>query len=826
MNMPVLVLEHFAANIRHKNTMLVLWTQGLLSVILLTLTMTISSIQLYLEDNLKSLLGADVVVEHTRALPDNDVAFLAENSDKISETLILPVSLTFGDKWERVALKVVDGAYPVQGAVQVSDAVGQKPYGMRQGPGPSEIWIGGRVASRLQVQVGSLVRFAGHDFRISAILHHEPDRLMEGHTVEMRAMVSKTSFPFDAFPSDSKQYRYLLAADINQRSEIHAWQGSEGQEFSVLDRHKGQHPLASYWTRVENFLGLTFVILFFMASIAISLAGKSKLAASRYAVAVMMSMGLTGRQGYMLAFCEWLLGFLIAIVPATILAAFLQLLISKELSATFVGINTQMDPAAILGTIALLFCMFLIMQIPILLQISRTTVLSLIREVQDTKTILITALWNGLALAVLAWIYTDNWTLTTMVIVSLMSALAFLLFLTWSLFTTGNLVGRRRPGLLSFVLFMMKERLLVKSTQIIGLGMSLMLLLVGVGLMQDLRGTMNSQVRTQNGNLIISEAPDAAVPGIQQWADDTGSNILSLYPFLNASVVRLNGARLNDFATQPSEALARLKRPIRLSWSADVPDNNRLVRGDWWQPQDMNWRQISVEEEVMSDMGLSLGDTITFDIDGSFEDFTIVASHAFKTGGTSITFWFQVPEQSRQHLKAKTHHMGGVEVSETGWNRLGSLLQEYPSLHVVTLREVTGRLDATFALVSKATSGFSIIIMTLSLIVVLASVSGFEAKDRKRNGLLLSMGLTREDCLKVTAYEWLLTALVSAGGAVFGTWIMGTLIYSDQLSMTYDPDLRLYSVVIIAFSVCLLVTGLWISRRSMEISVREQLREN
>ena len=132
-------------------------------------------------------------------------------------------------------------------------------------------------------------------------------------------------------------------------------------------------------------------------------------------------------------------------------------------------------------------------------------------------------------------------------------------------------------------------------------------------------------------------------------------------PYVSAQLVAVNGKTLVDHSQKPSDTLASLKDPIRLSWTDAMPANNRLVGGKWWPAGTDNWRQISAEPEVMSDMGFSYGDTLTYQINGKPYDFTLVASHAYQPGGSSITFWFQVPLSARAHMDAPTRFMGSME---------------------------------------------------------------------------------------------------------------------------------------------------------------------
>jgi predicted lysophospholipase L1 biosynthesis ABC-type transport system permease subunit len=368
---------------------------------------------------------------------------------------------------------------------------------------------------------------------------------------------------------------------------------------------------------------------------------------------------------------------------------------------------------------------------------------------------------------------------------------------------------------------MMKKRLFSKSTQVLGLGLCATLLLFTLMLMKDIGGAMHSQLRANNGNLMISDAQDQQMDAIRLWSAQTGSVLRHSSPYTHALVVGVNGTTVEAFASQPSETSARLERPIRLSWSEEVPANNRVAGGLWWQAETRNWQQLSVESEVMTDLGLDYGDVLTFDVAGKRYDFTIVSSHVFKSGGSSITYWFQVPEAVLDHIEVSVHHMGSMELPETAWPELAGLLADHPTLSVVSLQEMAERFDKTLAIVTKATVGFSSMILLLSLFVIVASVSGFEADDKKRNGLLRSMGFGVDDCLKLSFYEWFATGVIAAIGAVAGTWIAGQLIYSSQFGLVYAPDFGFVAITLGLTCVVVCAVGLFFCRNSLKTSVGE-----
>lgn len=823
MTMLKLIFENSLRDLKEGDGRISMLTQTALLFFLVTLTLTSASIQRYLADNLDQMLGSDLVVESHTPLAADQLATLSSMAAGVATTSVTNIILTHNDKWERVQLKRVDDAYPLQGDLQIGDTPAATQTPARRGPRVGEIWLGARLAAKLGANVGDTLPLSDSRLTVSAILFHEPDRIMEGHTVAMRAMVHADSLAAVSIESSGSRTRYLIAADATQQEAIEAWVADAVPAATLLKKRGGQHPLAGFWRRTENFLGLASVILFFMGAVALDMTNRRWLAKMRYRLAIYASFGTPNRSGMAIALGEWFVSFLLSVIAGCALAALAHTAIIAELQDYFPDLTAGWHWLAAFKTIGLVFLLLLALQVPSFIQLTRASLLSLIRSTSEGAYVWHRVFWGLSAVTLLAAAYSDNWLLTGMTLVAVLVSLALMIAMTWAVIRLGDMWGRRRVGLLSFAFFIMRQRLFAKSAQVMGLGLCGLLLLFTLMLMRDLGTMMTGYSRTHNGNLLISEAQADQIDAVRQWADATGSTVRTLRPFVSAKLVAVNGASLADYMQKPSDTLATLQDPIRLSWTDDMPANNRLTGGTWWEPGTQNWRQISTEPEVMTDMGFSYGDTLTYQIGSESVDFTLVASHAFRPGGGSITFWFQVPLAARAHFDAPTRYMGSMELTPAGWDALSTLWQRYPSLALVPLRELTERFDRILGIVTKVTSGYAGMVLLLALFVLAASVSGFRADDRQKNGLLMSMGLRERDCLWLNFYDWALTASIAAAGAIFGTWIAGLMIYETQFGLAYQPDILWVAGTLAAMVLSVCLVGYLACRQSLRVSVRDLL---
>ncbi|SDE10940.1 ABC transporter permease [Kordiimonas lacus] len=816
-----LTLENSLNDLKDSDGRISMATQAALLMFLITLTLTSASIQKFLATNLDQMLGADLVLETHEPLAPAQENALRGMASGVSRTRLSGITLTHKDAWARVQLKAVDSQYPLEGTLRIADTPASPERTASSGPEVGEIWLGARLATKLQARVGETIMLGGKALTVSAILLHEPDRLMEGHSVDLRAMVHHDSLSATLPTSGKDRTRHLIAGPTDAQAAIEAWATDALPAASIVKKHGGQHPLATFWQRTENFLGLASVILFFLGAVALDMTNRRWLAKMRYRLAIYSSIGTPLGTGIAMALGGWFLSFLLAALLATGLAALAHSAIIANLQTVFPGAEASWSVADVAQTIGLLLMLLMALQIPSMLQLSRASLLSLIRHTGEDSHVWQRLFWGLLSVSLLAAAYSDNWLLTGMTLAAIGVALVLMIALTWGAVRLGDIWGRRRTGLLPFAFFIMRQRLFAKSAQVMGLGLCGLLLLFTLMLMRDLSSMMEGYARTHDGNLMVTEAQENHVEALHDWASANQAKVLTLRPFVYAKLISVNGERLNDYMQKPSDSLASLQEPIRLHWTDQMPANNRLKGGTFWQPGTDNWQQISVEPEVMTDLNFSYGDTLTYQIGDNQYDFTLTSSHVFQSGGGSITFWFQVPASARAHIDAPSRFMGSMELPEAAWDKLASLWQQHPTLALAPLRELTERFDQTLGIVTQITSGYAGMILLLALFVLAASVSGFRADDRQKNGLLMSMGLKDKDCLWLNFHDWAVTALVAAAGAIGGAWAAGLMIYEAQFGMSYQPNLWWVAgtMVLMVTTVCLV--GYLACRQSLKVSVRD-----
>ena len=630
----ILAWQLYQQEARQGHHKLLRYTQLILMTFITSLSLTSDNIQHYLQHNLQTLLGADAVISLQPALTKQQLTHLNTLSTNIVNTQQVITTLSYQERWQQVKLKAVPKQYPLQGNLLTSteqyfndgDSTQQH---TKHGPASGEIWLEARLLAALSIKLGDSIIIADKSFIATRVLIHEPDRLMEGHNVDMRAMISTNDLAQLNLPASLIEHRYLIAAEKSQLNSLIHWQ-QQHLPAAQLHHHQGQHPLALFWQRTENFLGLASMILFFMAAIAIEQLTQVHMQKDRLFAAVSMSLGASKHTGIIISIIKWLIGLALVMPIALVLSLVLHALIIHWLSDTFEQIVWHWQIGSALATLAAVSCLFIVFHLPVWVAISRSSVSQLFHPDKLSAQTGLGKSCSVLVLCFIAYTYSDNGLLTMMVLAAMVITILLILVMSWSTLSIAEKLTQRFSGLVPFALFMMRQRLVTKSTQILGIGLSSFLLLFTLMLLRDLGNTMNAYQRQHDGNVLIAKATDQQMADISQLSQQQGITIRQIKPYMRVKLIKVNQEPVAAFANKPSDSLATLKKSIRLHWSDTLPSNNRISAGKWWTEHTSHWQQVSVEQEVMTDLGLTIGDELTLMINQQAVNFTIVASHVFK----------------------------------------------------------------------------------------------------------------------------------------------------------------------------------------------------
>ena len=144
----------------------------------------------------------------------------------------------------------------------------------------------------------------------------------------------------------------------------------------------------------------------------------------------------------------------------------------------------------------------------------------------------------------------------------------------------------------------------------LGLGVTLLLTLALVG----------TNFQREIAKSIPDIAPDYFFVGIQNGDRekfeksillmDPGADI-EIVPMVSSGIIKINGINPNTYIDGDNDSYWVIESERRSSWSEKVPEDNLIVKGEWWDLSRPNQLQISLDAKVAKDFNINLGDIFT-----------------------------------------------------------------------------------------------------------------------------------------------------------------------------------------------------------------------
>ena len=288
----------------------------------------------------------------------------------------------------------------------------------------------------------------------------------------------------------------------------------------------------------------------------------------------------------------------------------------------------------------------------------------------------------------------------------------------------------------------------------LGLGMTLLLTLAFVG----------SNFKREIAKSIPEIAPDYFFLGIQNdqrekfekmiFNSDNKSKI-EVVPMVSAGLVKINGIDPNSYIKNTNDSYWVIMNDRRISWSDEIPKDNPLTQGSWWDLSSPDKLQISLDSKVAQDFGVKIGDIFTLNIYGREIDGEVVNFRLVDYRDLSINFAMLLNPQFAN--KIPHEYLSTVKFNNIDKFDDINFLDEFPSVSIVKisdyLKKVTDVLNKVFIAV--------IIISTVTVIIGLVVISSaiiVQGKIKTFQNLVFKiLGFSKKEIIYSSLIEFIIT---------------------------------------------------------------------
>jgi putative ABC transport system permease protein len=644
-----------------------------------------------------------------------------------------------------VALKVVEPGYPLRGRLRVSEQPELAGALTNDIPAPGQAWVEVALLDALNLQLGAQVLLGDSTLKVSRIVVNEPDRGAGFMNFAPRIMINQADVQATGLvqPASRLTYRLAVAGEEQAVQGFVDWAQAQVVARTVrgirIEALQGGRPeLSTTLARAEKFLNLVALLAALLSAVAVALAARGFAASHLDDCAMLRVLGLPQRT----IAAAYTLEFTLMGLMASALGVALGSLVHYGFVALLAGlVDAGLPPAGlwpVLFGMGMGLTLLLAFGLPPVLQLAQVPPLRVIRrDVGGLKPASLTVLGVGiLGFAALLMAASSDVKLGLIAVGGFAAATLLFAALSWLAVKLLRLVvnDATAPTALVLATRQIAARPAFAVVQVSSLAVGLLALVLLVLLRTDLIGSWRAATPPDAPNRFVINVMPEQGPAFTQALKGAGVSQFDWYPMIRGRLVAVNGREVSPDDYTDERARRLVDREFNLSHSARQPGQNVVVAGRW---QANEAGAISVEDGIATTLGLSLGDTLTFDVGGMQTQSKITSLRKVDWGSMRANFFVMYPVDTLDGVPAT--YMSAFKAPDTkGFDN--ALVRQFPNVTNVDMTATIAQVQRVLDQVIGAVEFLFAFTLAAGLVVLFAAVTATRDERAREFAIMRAVG--------------------------------------------------------------------------------------
>jgi putative ABC transport system permease protein len=703
-----------------------------------------------LQRDARALMGGDALVNSDKPTPDAVVAKAQELGLTMAKHVNFPTMARApegqGGASKLVALKAVESGYPLRGQLKISTSPDAPEQATREIPAQGSVWVDANLLDSLALKVGDSLLMGAISLRVDRIILVEPDRGAGFMNFAPRVMINRADLAATALVQPASRITYRMAvvsSDQRKVKEFTDWLAAKDKSGEYrglrLESLEGGRPeMSSTINRAEKFLNLVALLAALLSAVAVAIAARGFAARHLDQCAMLRVLGVSQRNmaaSYILEFAliglfasglGVLLGFAVHFGFVVLLAGLVEsALPAPSIWPVLFGLGMGLTLLAAFG-------------LPPVLQLAQVPPLRVIRrDVGGLKAASGGVLLLGMAgFAALLMAASRDPVLGGIAVGGFLAAvLVFAGLSYWAVRLLRKSVNETTaPRWLVLATRQISARPAYAVVQVSALAVGLLALVLLVLLRTDLISSWRKATPPDAPNrFVINIMPDQSQEFVKNM-EAQGVEKYDFFPMIRGRLVAINGK-----ATAPDnftdERIKRLvDREFNLSHANKQPAHNEVISGKWLEEEK---DAISVEEGIAKDLGLKMGDSLTFDIGGIQVTSKITSLRKVDWGSMRANFFVMYPVS--QMPDVPTTYMSAFKAPDIkGFDN--ALVRKFPNVTNVDMSLTINQVQRVLDQVIRAVEFLFGFTLLAGLVVLFAAVTATREERTREFAILRAVG--------------------------------------------------------------------------------------
>ncbi len=776
-------------------------------------------ISLSIEKQASELLAADLRISSPEPIPEEWIDLAKERKLDLASSQSFPSVVYSQDGNALARIKAVSSMYPLRGTVRISDNDSSDEYEVKKIPSPSEVWVDQAILYRLNAEIGDEISIGNSYFKITAILRYRPDQSIGFASLSPTVLMNISSIPGTGLITEGSRVNYsmLIAGENNEVQTF-----SELMSVKVNDSARISNPSDSSErtnqtiNRSKQFLSLTVIISVLLSGIAISMSARRFAKKRMDMIALMKSFGAKRRFILQTIIIQLTMIGLTGVILGSIMGFIVENLVANLIADLFM--SELPNPTFQTLFIGLLAAFILLpgFAFSSLLQLSNTSAIKVLRKnaIPAPPSELFIAGGALLSLSILLYYFVRDIELLAVIILGMLIISLLLFFIGQIL---AQILGSLRGGFGAswrYGLANVSRRGRDSAIQIVAFGLSLTALLLLSLIRTDLLTDWQKALGENTPNYFLINIQSYQTEGIREILKSSDGVNPEFVPLVRARMTKINGQSVQDRSYPDERGNWLANREANLSWSKTVNSKNKGTDGSWWSADYKGPPLVSIERSAAEDMGVAVGDNLTFLIAGENITAEISSIREVDWNSFSPNFFLVLSPNSLDTFPSSFISSMYLDKSE---NQILKELQiNYPTVSVVDLDPILQQVRQVITKVSIAVQAVFIFTLIAGITVLFSAVHSTIDERKFESALLRAVGMKTRNVIISLLSEFSAIGLSAGILAASGASILAWQIASRFFEISYIFNLSLWLAGIVCGVVLVSLFGYIASRDAIK----------
>ena len=784
-----------------------------ISLFILSAIFTIEdSLKKELNDNAKALLGGDLEIDYNRNKGNlklvNKVKKFATVSQMIEFSTMVSTTNREKNKSLFTRIKTVDTKYPLYGSVIY------EPFGSfdRMHRESNTLLINESLSKNLNVKVNDKIKVQNQIFTVIGIVKSVPD--VSGFVAFGDwALAGKQTLETLNLNGIGSFLNYEYKVKFNQGDDTRKIEKKIQDIFKNDEKVQLRYPenSASGLKRIINnfsqFLSLVSISAMLIAGIGIANTLLSFINQNNMSIAVRKAVGFYSGNIKNLYYLQLLILLLIITTFAYCLSFLIVPIVDKYLSD---GLGLSVSPVFSIINFLKIFLVGLlvlvIFSIPTINSIDQVKASNLFRNVfqnlefyYSKKSIFLSLILLSILILLFSAeserpVYSIGYFVAFFICLIVFFLLSKIIILFLKKFKSTSNISLK----VTIKNITQAKSITPITIMSLGLGVTLLLTLALVGI----------NFQREIARSIPDIAPDYFFVGIQNEQKNIfEKNIISMDPNVNIEVVpmvssgiiKINGVNPSTYIKPENDSYWVIGSDRRSSWVDEVPKDNPLTEGEWWDLTKPNKLQISLDAKVAEDLDINLGDIFTLNIYGREIEGEIVNFRAVDYRDLNINFAMLFNPQFAKNIPHEylaTAKFDNIEKFDEI-----KMLEVLPSLSMIKISDYLNKVTDVLNKVFIAVTLISAVTIVIGLIVISSTIMVQGKIKQYQNLVFKILGFSKKEIIFSSIIEFIINFISIILFSTFFAVITSKYIIESIFQLNWEFDFTIF--LNISFSIAL-----------------------